>query len=105
MRKIFPLIEVRDRTTLLPGEVPSLPAPQLGLVIDCLFTLRGNAHDRSARIQLTLLRQRPDCACPSCGDDVTLDGFRRTRTSYVVRDEWSCSGCDQRFLLCEENVC
>ncbi|MDP2340642.1 MAG: hypothetical protein Q8O67_06780 [Deltaproteobacteria bacterium] len=105
MRKISPIIEVRDRTTLLPGEVPILPAPQLGLVVDCLFALRENPGDRSAKIRLALLCRQGDAACPSCGDEVELAGFRRTRTSYAIRDEWSCSGCDQRFLLCEENVC
>ena len=105
MRKISTLVEVRDRTTLLPGEVPVLPAPQLGIVVDCLFALRENPADRRAKIQLSLLRRQGDCACPSCGDDVSLDGFRRTRTSYAIRDEWACAGCDQRFLLCEENVC
>ena len=105
MRKISQLVEVRDRTTLLPGEVPVLPAPLLGGVVDALFALRENPQCARAKIKLSLMRKKGECACPSCGDEVTLEGFRRTRTHYAIRDEWSCRTCSQRFLLCEENLC
>jgi hypothetical protein len=99
------LVEVRDRTTLLPGEQPLVRAPELGAVVDCLFALRENPGDKRSKIQLALLEKQGAACCPGCGDDVDLSGFRRTRTSYALRDEWSCSGCGQRYLLAEENVC
>jgi hypothetical protein len=105
MRKVSPLLEVFDRTTLIPGEAPMLCVPELGAVIDCMFAVRENPNDRRAKIQLTLLQRQGNACCPACGDDVDLAGFRRTRTNYAVRDEWACAGCHQRFLLAEENVC
>ena len=105
MRKIERVVEVRDRTTLIPGEEPMIAHPRLGFVIDALFALREAPLDRTARMQLVLLRHEGSCNCPSCGDDVVLDGFRRTRTSYAVRDEYRCGGCEQRYLLADENVC
>ena len=105
MRKIERVVEVRDRTTLIPGEEPVLAHPRLGFVVDALFALRENERDRTAKIQLALLVREGACQCPGCGDDVGLEGFRRTRTEFGVRDEWRCGGCRQRFLLAEENVC
>jgi hypothetical protein len=105
MRKMSPVLEVFDRTTLIPGEAPLLSVPELGAVIDCLFAVREKPTDRRARIQLTLLQRQGHACCPACGDDVELAGFRRTRTDYTIRDEWACAGCHQRFLLAEENVC
>jgi hypothetical protein len=105
MKRVSPLLEVFDRTTLIPGEAPLLHVPELGVVVDCLFAVREDPSDRRAKIQLALLQRQGAACCPACGDDVDLAGFRRTRTAYAVRDEWSCGGCRQRFLLCEENVC
>lgn len=105
MRKIERVVEVRDRTTLIPGEAPVIAHPRLGFVVDALFALRENPAETSAKIQLALLAREGACSCPGCGDDVELEGFRRTRTEYGVRDEWRCGGCAQRFLLAEENVC
>ena len=105
MRKIPSLSEIRDRTTLVPGERPLIDAPQLVIVVDCLFAVRADPSDRSAKIKLVLLQRQGECACPACGDDVTLAGFRRTCTDWAIRDEWSCDGCGQRFLLAEDNVC
>ncbi len=109
------VVEVRDRTTLLPGEAPSISAPQLGIVIECLFALRENPGDplegRSgpgdghSQLHLGRLAAQGEACCPACARDIDLSGFRRTRTSFTVRDEWTCTSCDQRFLLCEENVC
>jgi len=105
MRKIERVVEVRDRTTLIPGEVPVIAHPRLGFVVDALFALRENPADKTAKMQLALLVREGACACPGCGDDVELEGFRRTRTEYGVRDEWRCGSCSQRYLLAEENVC
>ena len=105
MRKVSPVLEVFDRTTLIPGEQPLLHVPQLGCVIDAMFAVKEDPSDRRAKIQLTLLQRQGAACCPACGDDVDIEGFRRTRTTFTVRDEWSCSGCHQRFLLAEENVC
>lgn len=105
MRKIERVVEVRDRTTLIPGEEPMVAHPRLGFVIDALFALRENPADRTARMQFAILQKEGACHCPGCGDDVALDGFRRTRTSYAVRDEYRCGGCEQRYLLADENVC
>lgn len=99
------VVEVRDRTTLLPGEAPSISAPQLGIVIECLFALREDPGDGQCQLQLGRLAMLGEACCPACRRDIDLSGFRRTRTSFAVRDEWICSSCDQRFLLCEENVC
>lgn len=105
MQKLDRLVEVRDRTTLIPGEEPTISHPRLGFVVDALFALREDPSDRTAHIQLQLLRREgaADCAC--CGDAVSLEGFRRTKTEYAVRDEWQCGGCRQRYLLAEEQLC
>ncbi len=79
--------------------------PRLGFVIDALFDLADRPDDRAAKIRLALLHREGACWCSSCGEDVSLAGFRRTKTSYAVRDEYRCGGCDQRFLLAEEQVC
>jgi len=105
MRKLERVIEVRDRTTLIPGEAPTIAQPQLGFVIDALFALRADPADRTARMQLALLRKEGACACPGCGDDIVLAGFRRTRTTHEIRDEYRCGGCSQRYLLADENIC
>lgn len=105
MRKIERVVEVRDRTTLIPGEEPMVAHPRLGFVIDALFALRESPGDRTARMQLALLEKEGACDCPGCGDAIALDGFRRTRTSYAVRDEYRCGGCTQRYLLADEHVC
>lgn len=105
MRKIERVVEIRDRTTLIPGEAPIVHAPRLGFVIDALFALRADPNDRDARADLGALAREGACHCPGCGDDVVLEGFRRTRTDGGVRDEYRCDGCDQRFLLAEENIC
>jgi hypothetical protein len=105
MRKVAPVLEVFDRTTLIPGEAPLILVPQLSAVIDTMFAAREHPTDRRLKIQLTLLQRSGAAACPACGDDVDLAGFRRTRTEFTVRDEWCCSGCRQRFLLAEENIC
>ncbi len=105
MRKIEHVVEVRDRTTLIPGEEPVVGHPRLGFVIDALFALRANAADRTAAMQLALLHREGACFCPGCGDEISLTGFRRTRTAYAVRDEYRCGGCQQRYLLADENVC
>jgi len=105
MRRIERVVEVRDRTTLIPGEEPMVAHPRLGFVIDALFALRENPGDRTAKMTLALLHKEGACACPGCGDDVSLAGFRRTRTDYAVRDEYRCVGCDQRYLLADEHVC
>lgn len=105
MQKLERLVEVRDRTTLIPGEEPIVAHPRLGFVVDALFALRANASDRTARMQLALLRKEGADCCPACGDAVALEGFRRTRTDYTVRDEWRCGGCSQRYLLAEEQMC
>lgn len=99
------VVEIRDRTTLLPGDAPLINAPSLGLVIDCLFALRADPADGHSQRQLGAMAMQGEACCPACGDDIDLTGFRRTRTDYAMRDEWICSGCDQRFLLGEENVC
>jgi hypothetical protein len=104
MRKTPSVVEVRDRTTLPPSAAPLVAARDLGLVIDALFDLHERPHDRQAKIRLALLRKQGAAACPTCADDVTLEGFRRTQTSYLVRDEWRCR-CGARFLLAEEHVC
>lgn len=105
MRKIERVVEVRDRTTLIPGEEPMVAHPRLGFVIDALFALREDPGSRTARMQLAVLRREGACCCPGCCDDVSLAGFRRTRTSYAVRDEYRCDSCDQRYLLADEHVC
>lgn len=105
MRKIERVVEIRDRTTLIPGEAPMVHAPRLGFVIDALFALRADPTDRDARAELGALAREGACHCPGCGDDVVLEGFRRTRTDGGVRDEYRCDGCSQRFLLAEENIC
>ncbi len=105
MRKIERVVEVRDRTTLIPGEEPMVAHPRLGFVIDALFDLLERPDDRAAKIRLGLLHREGACWCPSCGDDVSLSGFRRTKTAYAVRDEYRCGGCNQRYLLAEEQVC
>jgi hypothetical protein len=105
MRRIERVVEVRDRTTLIPGEEPMVAHPRLGFVIDALFALRENPDDRTAKMTLALLRREGACVCPGCGDDVGLAGFRRTRTDDAVRDEYRCGGCDQRYLLADEHVC
>jgi hypothetical protein len=104
MRKTPFVVEVRDRTTLPPMAAPLVTAPNLGLVIDALFDLHERPADRQAKIRLAMLKKQGAASCPSCSDDVTLEGFRRTQTSYLVRDEWRC-GCGARFLLAEEHVC
>jgi hypothetical protein len=98
------VVEVRDRTTLPPQGAPCLAAPALGLVIDALFDLHERPADRQAKIRLALLKKQGAASCPACEEDVTLEGFRRTQTSYLVRDEWRC-GCGARFLVNEEHVC
>jgi hypothetical protein len=105
MRKIERVVEVRDRTTLIPGEEPAINHPRLGFVIDALFALRECPTDKTAAMQLALLRREGATCCPGCGDDVSLAGFRRTKTDYAVRDEYRCGGCRQRYLLADENVC
>ncbi len=105
MRKIERVVEVRDRTTLIPGESPAINHPRLGFVIDALFALRAAPENRTVAMQLALLRREGAACCPGCGDDVTLAGFRRTKTDYAVRDEYKCGGCSQRYLLADENVC
>ncbi len=104
MRKLPTVVEVRDRTTLPPTAAPLVTAPDLGLVIDALFDLHERPADRQAKIRLALLRSKGSANCPACDDDVTLEGFRRTQTNYLVRDEWRCR-CGARFLLSEEHVC
>ncbi|MBM4282470.1 MAG: hypothetical protein FJ137_17530 [Deltaproteobacteria bacterium] len=104
MRKISVVIEVRDRTTLPPSAAPLVTAPKLGLVIDALFDLHERPGDRRATLRIALLKKQGAASCPSCNEDVTLEGFRRTQTSYLVRDEWRCR-CGSRFLLSEEHVC
>jgi hypothetical protein len=104
MRKTPSVVEVRDRTTLPPGLAPLVAAHDLGLVIDALFDLHERPADRQAKIRLAMLRKQGAAACPACEEDVTLEGFRRTQTSYLIRDEWRC-GCGARFLLAEEHVC
>jgi hypothetical protein len=105
MRKIERVVEIRDRTTLIPGEAPMVHAPRLGFAIDALFALRADPNDHDARAELGALVREGACHCPGCGDDVVLEGFRRTRTDGGVRDEYRCGGCGQRFLLAEENIC
>jgi hypothetical protein len=104
MRKIPSVVEVRERTTLPPAAAPLVAAPNLGLVIDALFDLHERPGDRQARLRLGLLQKQGASQCPCCEGAVTLEGFRRTQTSYLIRDEWRCR-CGARFLLSEEHVC
>jgi hypothetical protein len=103
MRKTPFVVEVRDRTTLPPSAAPLVVARDLGLVIDALFDLHERPTDRQAKIRLSLLQRQGAACCPACSADVSLEGFRRTQTSYLVRDEWRCC-CGARYLLAEEHV-
>jgi hypothetical protein len=98
------LSEITDRTTLVPGEAPALVSPALARVIDALFVLKADPHDRAARIQLALLTKDGAACCPSCGGGVDLTGFRRVQTTYASREEWCCRGCRARVILDEEQV-
>lgn len=105
MKKISFLELDRTTTSLLPGEPRPLPAPQLGPVLETLFELQDNPASKRARMQMHLLERQRRCECPSCGARVQLDGYRRTKTSYKLRDEWRCGDCLQRFLVAEEHYC
>jgi hypothetical protein len=97
-------------TTLIPTTTtevvgrPAILAPQLGRVVDAWLALKQNPSDRRAQITLKLLEKQGATDCGTCGEALSLHGYRSTRTSYAVRTEVSCGACRARFLVDDELI-
>src|SRR5688572_2422696 len=79
-------------------------APKLSRLVDALFALRHDPHDRRAKITLALLEREGACDCAACGERLDLSGYRSTRTGFSERESIACRGCSAIFILAEHEV-
>jgi hypothetical protein len=93
------------RTTLLPGIRHEAP-DALSRALEALWAILERPNDRTAQIAIRLLAQRGELSCPStCGASIDLDGHARTLHAELVREEWTCGTCGDRYLITEARVC
>jgi hypothetical protein len=86
--------------TTLEREV-ALKAPQLQDLVALLLRAHADPGDRSAYIQLRLLAQQGGDGCPRCGERLSLEGYRQTRTGFSEREAIACGGCATTFVVSE----
>ncbi len=59
--------------------------------------------DRAAKIQLALAHKEGLDRCPSCHQQLRIEGHRVTQTAYCRRETLACGGCCTEFVLTEEH--
>jgi transposase-like protein len=101
--KIASVIEL-DRTTLPPGLVRVPAPPQLIRAITALWNAREFATKVNV-MTVELLRRQKQLHCPQCAREASVDGYRRTVTSYAEREEWRCGSCSAHFVLSDVQSC
>jgi len=82
----------------------TVSAPLLYDIVEVMLRAHHHPNDARARIQLGLIKKEGLNRCPSCRDELSVLGYRRTLTAFEERETIQCGGCRTVFSLRQKLV-